>query len=40
MLRYSGADELADAVAADPGAVPAALTEVRALMEQAARPVA
>ena len=40
MLRYSGADELADAVATDPGAVPAALTEVRALMEQAARPLA
>lgn len=37
MLRYSGATSLADAV--EPTRVRAAMTEVRALMEQAAQPV-
>ena len=38
MLRYCGATDLADAV--EPARVRAAMAEVRALMEQAAQPVA
>lgn len=39
MLRYAGATDLADAVAAEPERVPAAMHQVRGLMQQAAAPV-
>src|SRR5262249_13592900 len=39
MLRYSGAEGLADAVASNPADVSAAVGRVRALMEQAGAPV-
>ncbi|GMU79708.1 MAG: hypothetical protein AMXMBFR46_24980 [Acidimicrobiia bacterium] len=39
MLRYCGAGSLADAVAAEPERVEAAMAEVRALMEKARLPV-
>ena len=40
MLRHAGASDLADAVEAEPAAVADALPRVRALMEEAGRPVA